>query len=175
MIESKEEVLLRTLKRYYANDTSALQTLTEVLRGRTGLSLRTLDWLVTNYSKKNNITYQHGNKVVNVYMEYKGCLKAYSKRLFDPFQRRNRISIVDSDGTSLQSTIGQLNFFRFALSNGIIQYALQHLQVIEQDMMQSVKNRTSSGGVSTTKRKELSRAAIKSATSTDIKVTVRFS
>lgn len=171
MIESKEDVLFRTLQKYYSNNQDALKTLTDMLRGRAGLSLRTLDWLVTNYSKKNNVTYQHGQKVVNVYMEYKGCLKAYSKRLFDPFQRRNRITIVDSDGNQLQSTIGQLNFFRFAISNGIIEYALDHLQVIEQDMMQSVKSRLSG---TTTKRKELSKAAIKSATATDIKVTVRF-
>lgn len=171
MIESKEDVLLKTLTKYYANDAEALRSVTEVLRNRAGLSLRTLDWLVTNYSKKYNVTYPHRNKVVNIYMEYKGCLKAYSKRLFDPFQRRERISIMDSEGNPLQSTIGQLNFFRFAISNGIIQYAMEHLREIEQDMLNSMKNRSSNG---TTKRKELSRAAIKSATATDIKVTVRF-
>jgi len=171
MIESKEDVLFKTLRKYYANDAPALESLTNVLRNKTKLSLRTLDWLVTNYSKKYNVTYPHHGKVVNIYMEYKGCLKAYSKRLFDPFQRRERISIMDSEGIPLQSTIGQLNFFRYAISNGIIEYALQHVEDIEQDMLHSMKHRSSNGS----KRKELSRAAIKSATATDIKVTVRFS
>lgn len=170
MIESKEDVLFKTLRKYYT-DPDALTQLTSVLRNKSGLSLRTLDWLVTNYSKKHNITYPHNGKIVNIYMEYKGCLKAYSKRLFDPFQRRERISILDSEGHPLQSTIGQLNFFRYAISNGIIEYAIKHVDAIEDDMVESMKHRSSSGS----KRKELSRAAIKSATATDIKVTVRFS
>lgn len=171
MVESKEDVLLKSLKKFYACP-EHLRILTDVLRNQTKVSLRTLDWLVTNYSKKRNITYSHNNELVNIYLEYKGCLKAFSKRCFDPFQRRERISITDADSESLQSTVGQLNFFRFAISRGIIQYALNHLEDIESDMMASIKSRHSSHAAD--KRKELSKAAIKSATSTDIHVTVRF-
>lgn len=168
-IESKEDVLYKSLLKFYETP-SHLETLTQILRNKSGISLRTLDWLVTNYAKKRNITYEYNAKVINVYLEYKSCLKAYSKRLFDPFQRRDRIYITDSDGHQLQSTIGQLNFFRFAISCGIVQYARHHLDAIETDMMDSMRHRSSH-----VKRKELSKAAIKSATSTDIKVTVRFS
>lgn len=168
MIESKEDTLLKSLLKFYEQPDD-LSTLTEILKNKSGLSLRTLDWLVTNYSKKRNVTYMYNNKFINVYLEYKACLKAYSKRLFDPFQRRQRIHITDSEGHPLQSTIGQLNFFRFAISSGVIQYARDHMDTIEQDMMDSIKYRSSQ-----LKRTELSKAAIKSATSTDIKVTVRF-
>lgn len=171
MVESKEDVLLKSLKKFYA-EPEHLRVLTDVLRNQTKVSLRTLDWLVTNYSKKKNIAYTHKNDLVNVYLEYKGCLKAFSKRCFDPFQRRQRISLKDADSKTIQSTVGQLNFFRFAISRGIIQYALNHLEDIESDMMQSIKSRNSSQPGD--KRKELSKAAIKTATSTDIQVTVRF-
>lgn len=174
--ESRDEVLLRSLRKYYA-DPTAMRVLTDVLRNKTKVSLRTLDWLVTNYAKKKNIVFTTAeNKIVNVFLEYKGCLKAFSKKSFDPFQRRDRIEIVDADDKPLQSTVGQLNFFRFAISNGIIGYALKNASAIEADMLQAIKHRaakTTTQGPKA-KRKELSKAAIKSATATDIKVTVRF-
>lgn len=173
-VESRDDVLLRSLRKYFT-DKQALRVLTDVLRNKTKISLRTLDWLVTNYAKKNNIVYTYNNRTINVFLEYKGCLKAFSKRSFDPFQRRNRIEITDADGNLMQSTPGQLNFFRFAISTGIIRYALNNLAVIEADMIQAIKHRASNATQPKAKRKELSKAAIKTATATDIKVTVRFS
>lgn len=173
-VESRDDVLLRSLRKYYANP-RALRVLTDVLRNKTKVSLRTLDWLVTNYSKKKNIVFTSAeNKIVNIFLEYKGCLKAFSKKSFDPFQRRDRIEVIDADGKPMQSTIGQLNFFRFAISNCIIDYALKNASSIEADMIQAIKHRAAKSHGPKTKRKELSKAAIKSATATDIKVTVRF-
>jgi len=173
-LESRDEVLLRSLRSFFS-DKHALRILTDVLRNKTKISLRTLDWLVTNYAKKNNVVYAYNNKTINVYLEYKGCLKAFSKRSFDPFQRRDRIDIIDADGNPMQSTTGQLNFFRFAISMGVIRYALANLTDIEADMIQAIRHRASKATQPKTKRKELSKAAIKTATATDIKVTVRFS
>lgn len=171
-VESKDDVLLRSLMKYYENP-EALRILTDILTNTTKISLRTLDWLVTNYAKKKNVVYAHNGKTVNVFLEYKGCLKAFSKHSFDPFQRRGRITITNANGQPMQSTVGQLNFFRFAISKGVIKYAIDHAAAIEADMMQSIKHRTSKEP-RTVKRKELSKAAIKTATATDIKVTVRF-
>lgn len=174
-VESRDEVLLRSLKKYYANPAS-LRVLTDVLKNKTKVSLRTLDWLVTNYAKCRNTCYAHENKTVNVFLEYKGCLKAFSKRCFDPFQRRERITIIDADGQPMQSTTGQLNFFRFAISKGIVAYAIKHAAHIEEDMLRAIRHRvTKTPQGPKTKRKELSKAAIKTATATDIKVVVRFS
>jgi len=180
-VESRDDVLLRSLKRYYANPAS-LRVLTDVLKNKTKVSLRTLDWLCTNYAKKTNTVYIHNSKTVNIFLEYKGCLKAFSKRCFDPFQRRDRITIADADGQPMQSTIGQLNFFRFAISLGIVAYATKNAARIEEDMLRAIRHRVTKtphgpqGPHATkTKRKELSKAAIKTATATDIKVVVRFS
>jgi hypothetical protein len=172
-VESRDEVLLRSLRKYYA-DPAALRTLTNVLRNKTKVSLRTLDWLVTNYAKKNNIVYTHNGKTVNVFLEYKGCLKAFSKRSFDPFQRRDRIEIADANGAPMQSTTGQLNFFRFAISKGVVTYAIENAAAIEADMLQAIKHRAVKHTGPKTKRKELSKAAVKGATTTQIKVVVRF-
>jgi hypothetical protein len=90
-----------------------------IITGKSKISLRILDWFVTNYSKKNNIHYQISlnNKPKNfiVYLDYKSQLKAYSKKAFDPFCRRERISFIDHDNNELITTVGQINFFRWSI------------------------------------------------------------
>ena len=86
------------------------------------MSLRILDWFVTNFSKKNNISYhvKLNNKSKNfiVYLDYKAQLKAYSKKQFDPFCRRERIKFYYGKDKYIVTTVGQLNFFKWALENG---------------------------------------------------------
>ena len=51
-----------------------------IITGKSKISLRVLDWLVTNYAKKNNIIYELSNSKIrhfNMYLEYKSQLKAY--------------------------------------------------------------------------------------------------
>lgn len=200
-IESKHDVLLRSLRKFYA-DPAHLRALTDVLVGESRISLRILDWLVTNYSKKKNIvTVVHDADGVptgfNMFLSYKAQLKSFSKKFFDPFNRRTRLTWTDADGNPFETTPGQLNFFRWALTNGVVDYGTRHAQDIEDDMMASTRHRQHEGGgggagagagavgggaggraaaaCGKPKRKELSNAAIKTATKTFVKVTVRFS
>ena len=76
-----------------------------------------------------------------MYVDYKLKLKAYSKRRFDPFCRWDRITIPYSNGTFIQTTIGQLNFFKWALENGVVSYIEAHYSDIEDDM--NTRNSTS--------------------------------
>lgn len=164
-VESKSEVLLESLRRFYTPDNVAV--LSRVLRNETKLSLRTLDWLCTNYAKKRNIVYVRGGKMFNVYIDYKASLKAYSKKAFDPFQRRDRVTLH-----GITTTVAQLNFFRWAITRGVLEYALEHAAEIEQDMLGAldrVKVQKPKAA-----RRELSKAATKSATKTRVTVTVRF-
>lgn len=191
MIEAKHDVLLKSLEKYYDNP-AAFETFRQVVTGKTHMSLRVLDWLVTNYAKKNNIVYMTrvGDREVafNLFLEYKSCLKAYSKRLLDPFCRRGRVLFK-----GVETTCGQLNFFRWAITYGVLDYATKHHDTIEGDMLASIQHRYGSSGSNgstgstlttnsttnntgnTAKRKELSKAAIKSVTATTVKVVVKFS
>lgn len=193
--QSKQAVLLESLRKFYGAP-AHLRVLTEVLRNESRISLRILDWLVTNYSKKRNVTYlvqgPDGPQVFNLFLQYKSQLKAYSKKHFDPFCRRERLAFLDARGQQFETTVGQLNFFRWALVNGVIEYGIAHGAQIEADMMQSIRHRYSGAPVPAAaaaagatapaaaapgekpKRKELSKAAIKTATRTMVKVTVRF-
>ncbi len=175
-VESKDAVLLASLLQFY-KDPGHLRTLTDALNNK-AISLRVLDWFTTNYSKRTNTCYvvERGDELrsFNVYLEYKSMLKGYSKRLFDPFSRRTRIDFVDADNRTVQTTIGQLHFFRWAITYGVLDYAIQHADVIEQDMMQHVRPRPDAEETRRPKRRELSKAAINTHTHPKIILTQRF-
>ena len=160
-------LLLESLDNYY--NESNLNTLTEILNSQS-VSLRVIDWFVTNYSKKHNIEYNNKDKIVNVYISYKSQLKSYSKKFFDPFCRRNRINYKQS----LSTTIGQLNFFKWALTNGILDYVTNNYQTIESDMNNSIikKNKVSTN--TRKKRKELSKSSYKTLTKRNNRIILTF-
>lgn len=169
MVETQADVLLHKLREFY--DDATFDTLKKALAGESRVSLRVLDWLVTNYAKKHNIVYtntQGGCPVAfNMFLEYKCQLKGHSKKHFDMFCRRERIVFK-----GLQTTVGQLNFFKWAIRTGVLDYARRHHNDIEQDMLASIQHRFQVHD--TTKRAELSKAAIKTCTSTQMTVNVRF-
>jgi hypothetical protein len=69
-----------------------------------------------------------------VYTNYKSQLKAYSKKLFDPFCRRERIMFQIQGYEMFQTTVGKLNFFRWALEKGVLDYIKMNMVKIEAAM-----------------------------------------
>jgi len=141
IIDSRD-LLMSSLSKFY-HVKSNIQTVIPIINGESSISLRLIDWFVTNYSKKFNIviTKQINKNIVhfNVYLSYRSQLKAYSKQLFDPFRRRDRISFVYDGSNSIETTIGQLNFFRWVLQNDILEYINKNLSHIENDMIKTQK------------------------------------
>jgi len=141
-------LLYESLKKFYSN-TYNRDTIINILNGDYSISLRSIDWFITNYSKKNNTIYsiyEDENKLrtfdssykfkenINVFHSYKSQLKAYSKKLFDPFCRRDRIEFELNNNVILETTLGQLNFFRWAINNLIVNYIKDNKNLIETDM-----------------------------------------
>jgi hypothetical protein len=132
---------MTNLMKFYDEDNN-LETMLKIINGESPISLRIIDWFATNYAKKFFTVYEVGaNRRFKVYVDYKLKLKAYSKRRFDPFCRWDRITIPYSGGTFIQTTIGQLNFFKWALENGVVAYIGGHYAAIEDDM--NARNSTS--------------------------------
>ena len=150
--------LLDSLKRFYAVDEN-LQKLTEVLGKSPPVSLRTIDWLVTNYSKADNRYVAGCVTPVNIYIAYKAAQGSVKKKLMDPFCRRERIVFQNSNAQDFVTTLGQLNFFRWAIKNGVLQYAIDHAKDIEKHMLETTARPAPiEGSKKQKKRKELSRA-----------------
>lgn len=135
--ELNRDLILASLSRFYANEEN-LACFKEMTDGA-NVSLRLVDWFVTNYCKKHNVEFVQRNSRYNVYVDYRSQLKAFSKHNFDPFRRRDRIRYFYNDADFIFTTVGQLNFFKWAIENGIVQYINNNRAVIEQDMTASYK------------------------------------
>jgi hypothetical protein len=170
-MESADQVLLDSLRNFYSVQKHADQLKDVLCNPENPISLRSLDWLITNYSKKRNISYMLSGdaRVFNIFTDYKSQLKSFSKRMFDCFKRRNRISFELPDGTVIESTIAQLNMFRWAIRHQVLQYCREHLREIEIDMNRSMKPKEKNA-----KRCQLSKAATQTCTTTPLRVRVTF-
>ena len=103
------------------------------------ISLRILDWFVTSYADINNIHYNvtNGEDDFNVHIGYKAQLKTYTKKYFDPFRRRSRFNYqcVNNKITyNVVTTVGQLNFFRWAFTNKVVPYVIKYHKEISHAM-----------------------------------------
>ena len=132
-IHCKQELIVSSLQRFYAARDDKDEVL-KLLEGTSEISLRLIDWFVTNYAKQHNISYILNNQEFLVYTNYKSQLKAYSKKLFDPFCRRERIMFQIQGYPMFQTTVGKLNFFRWALEKGVLSYIKMNLAKIEAAM-----------------------------------------
>ena len=106
----------------YYTDTENIDNMLAIINGNSKLSLRVVDWFVTNYSQKHKTVYNiRKNNPFFVQIDYKSQLNAWHKERFDPFCRRERLDI-EINGHHLNTTIGQLNFFKWVINNNIIDY-----------------------------------------------------
>lgn len=128
-IECKPELVISSLQRFYSSHPEINKVLT-YLTGDAPLSLRIIDWFVTKYSRKNFVRYSLNGQDFLVYLSYKGQLKAYSKQYFDPNCRRERIMFKIPGQEQFMTTIGKLNFFRWALESKILDYIEEHEEEI---------------------------------------------
>ena len=170
-------LLLNNLLKFYKVDNN-LDKMLCIINGESNISLRIVDWFATNYAKKFYTVYNlKSNNRFKVYVDYKLKLRAYSKKRFDPFCRWDRIMIPYKEETSIQTTIGQLNFFKWALENEVISYIEENYATIEADM--NGRNSTSKRKLPSTsktrkKREELSVSASKSIKKESVEIVVKF-
>ena len=185
-IYSQNDILLNKLMKFYQEDDN-LKRMLSIINGTSKVSLRIVDWFSTNYSKKNFTMYDiPNNPRFKVYEDYKLKLNGYSKKRFDPFCRWERIKVpIDKNSEyCFETTIGQLNFFKWALENKIIDYIEQNYESIEEDMnlnnslSKTKKNKeeiiTSNNSKTRKKREELSVSAIKTFKKEKVEITVTF-
>jgi hypothetical protein len=192
-VNTQKQLLLTNLMDFYKNQNN-LKRMMCVINGESKISLRIADWFVTNYAKKYYTIYEipkivHGEPSktettrFKVYNDYKLKLRAYAKKYFDPFCRWDRITIPYDTDNYMETTIGQLNFFKWAIENKIIDYIQEHYQDIERDMnersstakrrTQSVDNKEDSSKTRK-KREELSISACKCIKKEEVKIIVKF-
>lgn len=120
---SKTDILLSSINEFYSDEKNKT-TLMSILDKSSGISLRNIEWFITNYAKKTNLTYTTNNgKLFTVHCAYKSSLDGYSKKLFDPFCRSSKIGYkIPGTENEIQTTLAQLNFIKWCIKNRIIDY-----------------------------------------------------
>tara|TARA_B100001063_G_scaffold196945_1_gene189023 strand:+ start:16745 stop:17320 length:576 start_codon:yes stop_codon:yes gene_type:complete len=187
LYSTQNQLLLNNLMLFYKKFEN-VEKMLNIINGTSKISLRIVDWFATNYAKKYYTVYDiqtisGASKRIKVYNDYKLKLKAYSKKRFDPFCRWERITIPYKE-QNIQTTIGQLNFFKWALENGVIKYIEDNYKIIEDDMnsRNSSSRKKDNGEIvinnknqkTRKKREELSVLASKSIKKEDVEIIVRF-
>lgn len=141
---NKELMYYRMINTYFQDKCPIkdIEKMVNIINSKSEMSLRVLDWFVTRYSKK-KIDINNNNESFDVRISYKAHLKSYKKRYFDPFRRRKKFYFVynkNNKNIKLYTTLGQLNFFKWAISNNIIDYVEKNINDIIKAMNQSNKD-----------------------------------
>jgi hypothetical protein len=136
---TKHEItLLKSLEDFY-DKTNYFSRLKNIIDGNSNISRRTIEYFVTNYSKKTRVLIECQNKTFNVHSSYKDQLKAHKKKYFDPFGRGVRIPFFYKDSYII-TTIAQLNFYKWFFQRNIYDYCLTNLNEIQHSLSKSTKN-----------------------------------
>ena len=129
----KQDLLMQSLITFFSNKKN-IDIILLIIEGKAKISLRLIDWFVTNYCKKNTVRYYINKKglpkkQIDIHLNYKTQLKSFSKKQFDPFRRDERILFEynSEKKLSLTTTVGQLNFFRWVIKNNILTYIEKNL------------------------------------------------
>ena len=161
-LSKKETFYYKIIDRYYRTlENDKIDLMINIVDGKSKISLRLLDWFVTRYANKYKVRFDKIkdkldtdiDKCFNVHISYKAQLKSYKKRYFDPFRRRKKFmyyfnakNIQKEDENNIKieerklcTTIGQLNFFKWAFSNDIIRYVSENYNAISKSMISTNK------------------------------------
>lgn len=147
-----------------------------IINGDSYISLRFLDWFITQYSSNHTVRYYidvylnddiltqtkkpkitSGNSkksasgvnksiklnstdnkgiddLFNVHISYKAQLRSFRKQYFDPFRRRKKFKYYFAHDKEkkhpLVTTIGQLNFFKWLFTKGVLHYVIYNYTVL---------------------------------------------
>lgn len=173
--DTKISLLMKSLTDFY-KDEKYINEIKSIVDQENILSLRILDWFITNYSKKfRTLICQKNGTHTDVYMNYKLMLKSFSKSSFDPFSRKNKMFFYysENDDKFIETSCGQLCFFRWCFENDILPFVKNNLNIIEQDMKNSLKQKKSEPTLGK-KRQPLSIPAGRSISKTNSKYIIQF-
>lgn len=149
---SPHDVIMRAVSTYFAKHPQHAWTMACIvvprrhgLPNEQSISLRVLDWYVTNYAREHD---------PRTHQSYRTQLTRYSKYMFDPFSRRMRVRVgvpahlqqqqkSTDDGTAapkqqvvvMTTTPAQLNFFRWAFQSGVMDFVSRNCAIIREDLI----------------------------------------
>lgn len=145
-LRGKEVYHYKMLDNFFSScDIAQIERMVDIINGNHLISLRFLDWFVTRYCYLYKLSINIANKYTkennfNINISYKAQLKSFKKKYFDPFRRKMKFYFTTDDlkksdtntkpNIVLLTTLGQLNFFRWAITYDLINYTETNYRTI---------------------------------------------
>lgn len=163
----EERSLYTNLNNYFKFNCTLeqIQNMKSIIDNNNIISLRLLNWFAMKFSanmegilccenkkiksfNQSNIkchSYQSiTSRIFDIKISYKARLKTHSKKYFDPFRRGNRFiyhyQALDQD-IYIETTLCQLNFFRWLLLHNILEYIEDNYEDLKNKMGIYEKNK----------------------------------
>jgi hypothetical protein len=184
-----EQSMLPSLLKFFS-DREHFDVLKEFkLSKHSKLSVGLLNWFNVNYAKEYGVEYvvesMGRQRSVYVWQSYNAALSGYKKEYFDPFARGKNCGkeiAIEHNGEVVRTTIRQLNYFRWAINNGVIDYVRKHVEDIYEDMNKRGRHSCDSSAVSSCssvendglKKRQISVSASKKLGIHSVTMTVKF-
>lgn len=139
--------IIKKYKHFYESDRKYLDMLIAIIEGKSNISIRVIEWFVINYSQIKEIKYhiKIRGAVTCFYVnrEYNTQMRMFTKEYFDPFCRKRKVFYRYKDGkknVTFVTSIGQLNFYYWAIKHKVIRYIENHISDIEENMRNTIKS-----------------------------------
>jgi len=115
-----------------------------VISGAHTVSIRIMDWYITNYTLAHGTSYMwtdpksKESRLFSVHLEYSTTLNSKGRPLFDPFRRGPRVFLSGSNGMVHESTLGQIFFWKWVTRYNVLD-ALMRPGVVERTQAHMAK------------------------------------
>ena len=115
-----------------------------IISGAHAVSIRIMDWYVTNYTLAHGTSYMwtdpksKESRLFSVHLEYSTTLNSKGRPLFDPFRRGPRVFLSGSNEMVHESTLGQLFFWKWVTRYNVLD-ALMRPGVVEKTQAHMAK------------------------------------
>lgn len=140
---SKKDVQKKKILDFYRIKKN-FDTYCKYIDEKSPIALRLVDHFVTTYSRNHCVSYiihdedTNESSVFIVHDEYKNELKIHQKKDFDPFSRGGKKITIQVGNHAITTPMCQLNFFKWAIENKILEYIEQNKEEISQGMKDAI-------------------------------------
>ncbi len=140
-INQKKIDLMIEITKFYDNK-KHIDELLKYLGSERLISMRMIEFFVSVYCDEKSVIYPLKNsdgtiEHFNVGLRYRSAIGNYNKDYFDPFCRKQKIIYIyksdDKTYKQIHTSIGQLNFFKWAFAYRVLRYMKNHYDDIEKE------------------------------------------
>jgi hypothetical protein len=142
-LDETQQIRLRQLSNLFSGALSEqLQVLGDLIEGRHRVSLRLIDFVCVNYSRKKPVVYKlvtdSGDVLWNLHQSYQQWLRCWRRRGFDVFRRSGRIT-CQCGPVAIDTTYSQFNFMYWLLNYRVLDFIQANQAALESDMIQTLR------------------------------------